>query len=42
MKILNTEIERERGFDFHEDLFQPFALKFDLSAIGKRHCFDAR
>jgi predicted glycogen debranching enzyme len=24
-------IERERGFDFSEDLFQPFALKFDLS-----------
>jgi predicted glycogen debranching enzyme len=24
-------IERERGFDFHEDLFQPFVLKFDLS-----------
>jgi len=24
-------IERERGFDFREDLFQPFALKFDLS-----------
>ena len=24
-------IEEERGFDFHEDLFQPFALKFDLS-----------
>jgi len=23
-------IERERGFDFSEDLFQPFALKFDL------------
>lgn len=23
-------IEEERGFDFHEDLFQPFALKFDL------------
>ncbi len=23
-------IERERGFDFREDLFQPFALKFDL------------
>jgi predicted glycogen debranching enzyme len=25
-------IERERGFDFQEDLFQPFNLKFDLSA----------
>ena len=24
-------IEEERGFDFHEDLFQPFALQFDLS-----------
>ena len=24
-------IEEERGFDFSEDLFQPFALKFDLS-----------
>jgi predicted glycogen debranching enzyme len=24
-------IERERGFDFHEDLFQPFMLKFDLA-----------
>jgi predicted glycogen debranching enzyme len=23
-------IEKERGFDFHEDLFQPFAMKFDL------------
>ena len=27
-------IERERGFDFHEDLFQPFVLKFDLSAAA--------
>ncbi len=25
------EIEKERGFDFSEDLFQPFKLKFDLS-----------
>jgi predicted glycogen debranching enzyme len=25
-------IERERGFDYREDLFQPFSLKFDLSA----------
>lgn len=25
------EIEKERGFDFLEDLFQPFSLKFDLS-----------
>ncbi|HEY8559629.1 MAG TPA: amylo-alpha-1,6-glucosidase [Pyrinomonadaceae bacterium] len=24
-------IEKERGFDFHENLFQPFALTFDLS-----------
>jgi predicted glycogen debranching enzyme len=24
-------VEKERGFDFREDLFQPFALKFDLS-----------
>lgn len=24
-------VEEERGFDFHEDLFQPFALKFDLT-----------
>lgn len=24
-------IEKERGFDFQEDLFQPFKLKFDLS-----------
>ncbi|HEY0458554.1 MAG TPA: amylo-alpha-1,6-glucosidase [Pyrinomonadaceae bacterium] len=24
-------IERERGFDFRENLFQPFALKFDLT-----------
>jgi len=24
------EIERERGFDFHEDLFSPFTLKFGL------------
>ncbi|MDQ3321820.1 MAG: amylo-alpha-1,6-glucosidase [Acidobacteriota bacterium] len=24
-------IEKERGFDFREDLFQPFALRFDLS-----------
>ncbi|MBX7173339.1 MAG: amylo-alpha-1,6-glucosidase [Pyrinomonadaceae bacterium] len=24
-------IEKERGFDFHEDLFQPFSLKFDLT-----------
>ena len=24
-------IEKERGFDYSEDLFQPFALRFDLS-----------
>jgi predicted glycogen debranching enzyme len=24
-------IEQERGFDFHEDLFQPFELTFDLA-----------
>jgi predicted glycogen debranching enzyme len=24
-------IEKERGFDFQEDLFQPFVLKFDLN-----------
>ena len=24
-------IEQERGFDFHEDLFQPFVLTFDLA-----------
>jgi predicted glycogen debranching enzyme len=24
-------IEQERGFDYREDLFQPFALRFDLS-----------
>ena len=29
------EIERERGFDFHEDLFNPCALKFDLSQTGE-------
>jgi predicted glycogen debranching enzyme len=27
-------VEQERGFDFHEDLFQPFALKFDLSSAA--------
>lgn len=27
-------IERERGFDFTEDLFQPFVLSFDLSKPG--------
>ncbi|MCS6873170.1 MAG: amylo-alpha-1,6-glucosidase [Pyrinomonadaceae bacterium] len=24
------QIEKERGFDFHEDLFQPFKLRFNL------------
>lgn len=28
---LEYAIEAERGFDHHEDLFQPFALNFDLS-----------
>ncbi len=28
---LEYAIEAERGFDHHEDLFQPFTLKFDLS-----------
>ena len=27
-------IERERGFDYHEDLFQPFVLSFDLGSGG--------
>lgn len=27
-------IEKERGFDFREDLFQPFVLRFDLSAAA--------
>jgi len=27
-------IEKERGFDFSENLFQPFALKFDLSSAA--------
>lgn len=25
-------IESERGFDYHEDMFQPFVMKFDLSS----------
>ena len=29
------EIERERGFDFHEDLFQPFSLIFDLNETAE-------
>ena len=28
-------IEKERGFDFRENLFQPFALKFDLSEAAR-------
>jgi predicted glycogen debranching enzyme len=28
-------IEQERGFDFREDLFNPFALTFDLSPRGR-------
>jgi predicted glycogen debranching enzyme len=27
-------IEKERGFDYREDLFQPFALKFELDEPG--------
>ena len=27
-------IEKERGFDFHEDLFQPFEIGFDLKAAA--------
>jgi predicted glycogen debranching enzyme len=27
---IECSIEQERGFDFYEDLFQPFVLKFDL------------
>jgi len=27
-------IEKERGFDFSEDLFQPFALRFDLAVTA--------
>ena len=27
-------IEKERGFDYQEDLFQPFVLKFDLAAVA--------
>lgn len=26
------QVERERGFDFREDLFQPFVLRFDAAA----------
>jgi predicted glycogen debranching enzyme len=34
-RSLEYEIERERGFDFHEDLYNPCALKFDLTATGE-------
>lgn len=27
-------IEQERGFDFHEDLFQPFDIEFDLKTLA--------
>ena len=30
-KDFEYSIEQERGFDSHEDLFQPFSMKFDLS-----------
>jgi predicted glycogen debranching enzyme len=30
-KNFDLAIERERGFDFREDLFQPFELTFDIS-----------
>jgi predicted glycogen debranching enzyme len=29
------DIERERGLDYHEDLFQPCVLTFDLPAYGR-------
>ena len=37
-------IERERGLDFHEDLFCPFVLKFDLDPEKSRgrHSLDDR
>lgn len=31
-KNFECAIEKERGFDFYEDLFQPFVLKFDLKS----------
>ena len=31
-KNFEYAIEQERGFDYREDLFQPFLLKFDLAA----------
>ncbi len=30
-KDLESTIEQERGFDYREDLFQPFSLRFDLT-----------
>lgn len=27
-------IEKERGFDYHEDLFQPFLMRFDLEEVA--------
>jgi predicted glycogen debranching enzyme len=29
------QVERERGLDFHEDCFSPFALKFDLGRLSR-------
>ena len=29
------DVERERGLDFREDLYQPFTLRFDLAATGR-------
>ncbi len=34
-KNFEYEIERIRGFDYHENLFQPFALEFDLSEAAE-------
>ncbi len=31
-KTFELAIEKERGFDFHEDLFQPFVIRFDLNS----------
>ncbi|MEZ5347407.1 MAG: amylo-alpha-1,6-glucosidase [Pyrinomonadaceae bacterium] len=31
-KNFEYEMERSRGFDFHEDLFQPFSMEFDLDS----------
>lgn len=31
-KNFEYSVERERGFDFHEDLFQPFILVYDLAS----------